>query len=146
VAGSDAARTIRWAYGVLSGDATLTALGCEGVYRGNAPPGAAHPFARITLEYTRLTRGTGGLHVLSAVGVRVVFLDEADGPSPGRSVEELRPLHERAIALLDGRTDYTSELEVASSTLGEEVEQEGTEDGIDWRMLGGIYEVIARST
>jgi hypothetical protein len=137
---------MKWVYGNLANDATLTGLGCQGVHRGNAPAGAAHPFARFTHEYTRPTRGNGGLHVLSVVGVRVVFMDESNGADPGRSIEGLRPLHERAIALLDSATDYTAELEVASSTLVEEVEDAGTEDGIDWRYIGGIYEVIARST
>lgn len=146
MAGSDVARTLKWVYSKLSGDATLTSLGLEGVYRGNAPAGSEMPLARITHEYNRPARGNGGLHVLTVVGVRVVFMDESGAGRTGRSIEGLRPLHERAIALLDSATDYTSELDVASSTLVEEVEQDGYEDGVDWRAVGAIYEVIARST
>lgn len=146
MAGSDVARTLKWVYTKLSGDATLASLGLQGAYRGSAPSGSALPFARITHEFNRMARGNGGLHVLTVVGVRVVFMDESDGQRIGRSVEGLRPLHERAIAILDSVTEETSELVVASCTLTEEVEQDGYEDGVDWRALGAIYEVIARST
>lgn len=146
MAGSDVARAISWVINKVGNDAGLQGLGLQGAYRGNAPAGSALPFARVTHEFNRLSRGNGGLHVLTVVGVRVVFMDESHGQRVGRSVEDLRPLHERAIAILDGATDYTADLAVASCTLAEEVEQDGYEDGVDWRALGGIYEVIARST
>lgn len=145
MAGSDTQRTGKWLYGVLSGDTTLTSLGLAGVYRGNAPPDAAYPFARITMETTTPTGGNGGIHILSTMQWRIVVIDATWGTRVGRSFEGLRPIAERIIALLDGKADFTADLSVADVVRGEEIERDYIEDGIDYREVGMIWRVIARS-
>lgn len=145
MAGSDDLRTALWLYQRLANDATLAGLGLAGVYVGDAPPGAAYPFARITLDVGLPTGGNGGLHVLSSMTWRVVVIDGASGNRAARSFEALRPLAERIIALLDGTADFTADLAMASVTRGGAVMRSYTEDGIDYREVGMLWRVIARA-
>jgi hypothetical protein len=145
VAGSDAQRTGKWLYQKLNGDATLTGLGLAGVYRGNAPPGSAYPFARITLETMTVAGGNGGIHVLSVMQWRIVVIDATSSTRTGRSFDQLRPIAERIITLLDGAADFTSDLSIADVVRVEEIEREYNEDGIDYREVGMIWRVIARA-
>lgn len=145
MAGSDDLRTAAWLYQRLANDATLTSLGVAGVYVGDAPPGAAYPLVRITLDVGLPSGGNGGLHVLSRMTWRVVVIDGAGGSRAARSFEALRPMAERIIALLDGADAFTADLGMASVTRGEAVMRSYTEDGIDYREVGMLWRVIARA-
>lgn len=146
MAGSDSLRTGKWLYQRLANDTTLAGLGLAGVYRGDAPPGATYPFARITQEVpAQSTGGNGGIHILSSMTWRVVVIDGSGGSRTARSFEALSPIAERIIALLDGAADFTADLAMASVTRGEEIEREYTEDGIDYREVGMLWRVIARA-
>lgn len=140
MAGSDVDRTITWIISRLRADATLTSLGLQGVYDGDAPVSAAYPFALVTNQGTADTRGVGGLRIAQGGLVRVAVIKE------GWGADSIRPIAERIDALLDGVSASSSELTVIALNRESEDKRAYTEDGIHFEELLADYRKFVRSS
>lgn len=126
-------------YARLSGDATLTSLGCTGIYYGVAPSSAVAPFVTIQL--------TGG-EDSRVFGARAYVRQEwyVKGWCEGHSHLVAKQLAERCDALLD---EY--DLVVGGGTvmvcrrIGELPDLAEADDGTVYRQAGGRYEIEVRA-
>lgn len=126
-------------YARLSGDATLTSLGCTGIFYGVAPQSATAPFVTIQLADGEDTRVFG-----SRATVKQRWLIK--GWDEGNSHLRAKRLADRCDALLD---EYA--LVVGGGTvmacrrIGPLPDLVEDDDGIIYRQAGGRYEIEVRA-
>jgi hypothetical protein len=126
-------------YSRLSADATLTSLGCTGVYYGVAPRSATTPFLTI-----QLSDGTDSHTFGQRATTRERWI--VKGWTSGDSHLVAKQITERADALLD---HY--DLPVGGGTVmvcrrtGELPDLSESADGVVYRQSGGRYEIEVRA-
>jgi len=126
-------------YSRLSGDSTLTSLGCTGIYYGVAPQGAVSPYVTIQLSDGTDTRVFG-----ARATVREVWIIK--GWDTGASHKRAKQLSERVDALLD---EY--DLVVGGTAamncrrIGEMPDLTEDDNGVVYRQAGARYELEVRA-
>lgn len=130
-------RVNSWMWGVLSGDATLTAAVGGRIYADEAPQGAASPMVIFAyLGGTTRIRTLGGRHLLTALYL-VRAIDQ------GSSYEPIEPLADRIDALLSlsGQGTVERDVLITACRIDQPHQRKDSSEGVPVVYLGGFYRV-----
>ncbi len=135
-------RAEAWLYGLLTADTELSALVDSRVYSGAAPQGAALPYVVISHQSGRDVLGVGTTRIMS----HLIYLVKAVGQ--GQSYVSLEPIADCIDAALHGASGSVAGVdgagaELLACTRAMTVAYAEIDEGIQYRHLGGLYELVA---
>ncbi|MBI4496313.1 MAG: DUF3168 domain-containing protein [Chloroflexi bacterium] len=138
--GIESLRIDAWLYSVLSGDATLvSALGGTKVYSDLAPQDAALPYVVFGQQapHDVMGVGTARIMVTNVYQVKVV--------GQGGSYQPLQAAADQVDALLHAASGTASGGTVLACVRDAVIRYTETDDGVQYRHVGGLYRITAQS-
>lgn len=131
-------RVDQWLYERLSGDSTLSGLVGGRIYSYLAPQDAALPFVVFSHQAGHDVRGVGPARIMTSLVYQVKAVGQ------GHSFQQLKAIADRLDALLQGASGSVVDGTVLMCVREQPVEYVETDDGIQYRHLGGMWRIIAQ--
>lgn len=131
-------RVDQWLYERLSGDTTLSNLVGGRIYSYLAPQDAVLPFVLFSHQAGHDVRGVGPARIMTSLVYQVKAVGQ------GHSFGPLKAIADRLDTLLQGASGSVVDGTVLMCVREQPVEYVETDDGVQYRHLGGLWRIIAQ--